>query len=111
MLLRQVADDDSTYLHAWESSGSGIRTDVYNFADTSSFGTITGITLYYRVKASLSRDVRPICYVNSTYYYGSAYACTSSWSTQNYVWSTNPSGGHLKKFLFFFVAKAFAGGN
>lgn len=90
-----VADDDTTMLHGWLSSGSSNRKEAWTFQDTSydQYWTINSITYYFRCKSfsGSSKRVRPIVYLDSTEYFGTWETPVSIWVTFSKSWSTNPS--------------------
>ena len=91
------ADDDTTMLHGWVSSGSGNRKEAWNFQDTSyvSYWTIDYVKFYFRCKtfSGSTKQVRPMVYLDSTEYFGSWVTPPSAWLTYSKTWNTNPSTG------------------
>jgi len=91
-----VADDDTTVVSVWTASGDQNRIDVYNFSDVTSGGEISLVKVFFRAKhgtAHNNKRVRPICFVNDTYYYGTwvqpVFGSYTNYDTDT-LWANHP---------------------
>jgi len=94
-----VPDNLSTYVSHCATTWAK---DCYNVSNhTSESGDINSVTVRNRgmkggmgyIFWSVDNVIKPVLYVNDSYYYGNETNLTTSWALYNHTWTTNPATG------------------